>query len=1149
MPLPALGERVRFRDLPYAGIVRFAGDTKFKEGPWVGIEIEVPEGEEPKGKHNGTVMGVEYFTCPEKHGIFVRPTAIRPFESTARASQGNPQVIRPSKVMIINDTSEHTSVPLEAVIPQSGCPSMLGAVATSTVAQIAATPKTVAEPLSAGSGLAPPVAPGGQASAAVDPAKHCVSASQQELHQSQQKQQRLRQQQKFAAEQVASLKADLQRLTNELTQCNAEYEKEKALFLQATRSSVVEHDETTVADSYALALESNIAGHRRVEALKIKLASVAEETQNIKASQAEVTEKFSSLGALDLEGLKLRLEEETARRELAEMDFESLELDVDEARLSLEEIVHTSSKRACRRNGSSSEKILGYQEALRALNAASCIELQDLENAVESLDSSVGFVFRLAKETETLQQKQHEVAERLVTLDATANEYQQVRVTDRNLQQATDELESALAIELDVCLSRSAGLERLVMALEKDRREVSSIVRERTTQLSELVSKIQEMSEIGTNHGMTIKHALVLGAELRKSMADIDACTVAAAADVYKNCIPPSWVARNHGSDGCGERVASVLCRSQIVAVLERCLCKTQLLVSRVCAERLEDVSLDETLAVAFCRLCSSAASCSDAAASVLWALSDPTLEERLPEPLTWQVEPAWDFVPDEELLDALIRQCCSTPPSIGDAGSAVLQSLHGKFSEFAKRAAAGSKDLPVVCVRRLEAAFRCGLTMALRLATDAVPQGKVLASSLAAIRKELNFGWSCMQEKLDACRDAALGDGSGILWQAGERDDCAKVLRKLQIAIGDVISSVTENVPEKEPALQIVKWAVDEMGSFLEILDGAGAILYWKGVGKEGILPWEAVFLRRVLGWTSCCAEVCGDMKRICQAVNDHAHTQTCIADKHSELEETQAKVKDMQDSLGAKKEQVDVFKKRSAKIKDLEEESALLQAQAKTAASAHASLRRDVDRTQAMLENQERMRIEAQSKRDEWERKVRDKKDGTQHEKEGRVTAAEFAMLQHVCAKTATELYARQVNSIADLEPLQDEQTILPGRGTLDHCISGYAECRRGLMQEWSSARVIPLGPNSQADQSAALAKLQRLQLKLVEVRGDTGAMAKPTAKKATTVMDGEAASEPTLSIKLAMIPPPWASAPPSAQAYAVSYDEVRHIHRSVH
>ncbi|KAJ4462735.1 putative Tubulin-folding cofactor B [Paratrimastix pyriformis] len=53
------------------GVVKFVGTTRFKPGEWVGVCFD-----EPVGKHDGSVKGVRYFSCPPNCGSFFPPAQV-----------------------------------------------------------------------------------------------------------------------------------------------------------------------------------------------------------------------------------------------------------------------------------------------------------------------------------------------------------------------------------------------------------------------------------------------------------------------------------------------------------------------------------------------------------------------------------------------------------------------------------------------------------------------------------------------------------------------------------------------------------------------------------------------------------------------------------------------------------------------------------------------------------------------------------------------------------------------------------------------------------------------------------------------------------------------------------------------------------------
>ncbi|XP_045142978.1 CAP-Gly domain-containing linker protein 4 isoform X2 [Echinops telfairi] len=66
-----LGERVLVVGQRF-GTIRFYGTTNFAPGYWYGIELE-----KPHGKNDGSVGGVQYFSCSPRYGIFAPPSRVQ----------------------------------------------------------------------------------------------------------------------------------------------------------------------------------------------------------------------------------------------------------------------------------------------------------------------------------------------------------------------------------------------------------------------------------------------------------------------------------------------------------------------------------------------------------------------------------------------------------------------------------------------------------------------------------------------------------------------------------------------------------------------------------------------------------------------------------------------------------------------------------------------------------------------------------------------------------------------------------------------------------------------------------------------------------------------------------------------------------------
>ncbi|XP_032881369.1 CAP-Gly domain-containing linker protein 4 isoform X6 [Amblyraja radiata] len=89
-----LGERVMIAGQK-VGTLRFCGTTEFASGQWTGIELD-----EPEGKNDGSICGIQYFSCPVKYGIFA------PLSKISKVPTEKKKLSRTSSVKTISVRSQ-----------------------------------------------------------------------------------------------------------------------------------------------------------------------------------------------------------------------------------------------------------------------------------------------------------------------------------------------------------------------------------------------------------------------------------------------------------------------------------------------------------------------------------------------------------------------------------------------------------------------------------------------------------------------------------------------------------------------------------------------------------------------------------------------------------------------------------------------------------------------------------------------------------------------------------------------------------------------------------------------------------------------------------------------------------------------------------
>uniref|UniRef100_A0A8C1T3P7 Si:dkeyp-47f9.4 n=1 Tax=Cyprinus carpio TaxID=7962 RepID=A0A8C1T3P7_CYPCA len=104
------------------GTLRFCGSTEFAGGLWAGVELH-----QPVGKNDGSVAGVQYFTCPIKYGIFAPLSKVSKLSERRKSSPRQPTapVPHPRRIDLARVTSKVNTEKMDGWICYSSTLSFL----------------------------------------------------------------------------------------------------------------------------------------------------------------------------------------------------------------------------------------------------------------------------------------------------------------------------------------------------------------------------------------------------------------------------------------------------------------------------------------------------------------------------------------------------------------------------------------------------------------------------------------------------------------------------------------------------------------------------------------------------------------------------------------------------------------------------------------------------------------------------------------------------------------------------------------------------------------------------------------------------------------------------------------------------------------
>eukprot|EP00931_Biecheleriopsis_adriatica_P022029 TRINITY_DN14259_c0_g1_i2.p1 TRINITY_DN14259_c0_g1~~TRINITY_DN14259_c0_g1_i2.p1 ORF type:complete len:1475 (+),score=555.83 TRINITY_DN14259_c0_g1_i2:36-4427(+) len=354
---------------------------------------------------------------------------------------------------------------------------------------------------------------------------------------------------------------------------------------------------------------------------------------------------------------------------------------------------------------------------------------------------------------------------------------------------------------------------------------------------------------------------------------------------------------------------------------------------------------------------------------------------------------------------------------------------------------------------------------------------------------------------------------------------------------------------------MQSLRDATEKVTSAMDSLPSASPSKLGKTGSRVEIFEPDKKFFTVPPRWASGCTVVQTEIDGIAEGQRKVKEAQEQLKQNRSKLsaaEEELRKAEQRNSDLKAKlKEQQDKFYAEEHDGETLHAEEERLREEAKQMAASQTSLSREVDSMRAKREDQERASREAERQRVKLERDLEKMRHRPKQDEDGRATAQELSALRLSQKKGARDLYALQVAGMSDLAPLPPALPEQPpvAEKAMESCLSKYVSLRKGLLHEWSNARITRLDdstaePGARGPQGIQVERLQELRIKLAEARAALPA-AEGLKALATAADAGMTGRAPVLTAAVQVQCPRWAQAKVPKAPIPVGLPELQDVH----